>query len=112
MQDKSTPDAGLTPFLWVLAVSLFILTEAQIVVSYVRIPSQHSWLDVGHLLGMLLVVSVPGIAGLKGYSVVRRLPSVIGGGDEAKVVWLARQFLTIVIFAYVAIGWVTRQSIR
>jgi hypothetical protein len=33
MRDKSTPDAGLTPFLWVGAVLLFIITEAQIIVS-------------------------------------------------------------------------------
>jgi hypothetical protein len=109
MQDKSTPDAGLTPFLWVGAVLLFIVAEAQIVVSYFRMSSQHTWLDVGRLLGMLLVVSVPGIAGLKGYSVVKRLPAAISGGDEAKLAWVARNFLLIIIVAYVAIGWVMRQ---
>jgi hypothetical protein len=109
MRDKSTPDAGLTPVLWVGAVLLFVLTEAQIIVVYVRTPSQHTWLDVGRLLGMLLVISAPGIAGLKGYSAVKRLPSAISGNDRAKLVWIERQFLTFVICAYVAIGWVTRQ---
>lgn len=109
MGDKSTSGDGLTPFLWVGAVLLFILAEAQIIASYVRMPNQHTWLDVGRLLGTLLVVSVPGVAGLKGYSVVKRLPSSISGDDQSKLVWLERQFLTIVIFAYVAIGWVTRQ---
>jgi hypothetical protein len=108
MRDKSTLDAGLTPFLWVGAVLLFIITEAQIILSYVHIPTQHTWLDVGRLLGSLLVLSVPGIAGLKAYSVVRRWSSAIGGDDEGKLIWLERQFLTASIFAYVAIGWVTR----
>jgi hypothetical protein len=54
MRDKSTPGDGLTPFLWVGAVSLFIIAEAQIIVSYVRMSSQHTWLDVGHLLGTFL----------------------------------------------------------
>jgi len=108
MRDKSTPDAGLTPFLWVCAVLLFIITETQIIVAYVHIPSQHTWLDVGRLLGSLLVLSVPAVAGLRAYSVVRRWSSAIGGGDEGKLIWLERQFLTASIFAYVAVGWVTR----
>jgi hypothetical protein len=99
----------LTRVLWVGAVLLFILTEAQVIVPYLYASTPHSSFGIGRLLITVLVISVPGIAGLKGYSVVRGLSSAIGSGDEAKLVWVARQFLTIVIVAYVAIGWVTRQ---
>ena len=87
---------------------LFIIAEAEIIVSYIRMPTQHTWLDVGHLLGSLLVVSVPAIAGLRGYSVAGRWSSASGGNDAGKLVWLEHQFLTASIFAYVAIGWVAR----
>ncbi|HEX2776621.1 MAG TPA: hypothetical protein VHN10_08285 [Candidatus Acidoferrales bacterium] len=112
MPDQSKAERTMTQFLWAGAVLLFILSEAQIVVSYVRASSQHTWFDLGRLLATLLVLSVPGIAGLRGYSVVKRLPPAISGDDQARLVWLAHQFLTIVIFVYVAIGWVTRQGLQ
>ena len=108
MRDKSTIGDGLTRVLWIGAALLFILTEAQVIVPYLYASTPHPSFAIGRLLVTVLLISVPGIAGLKGYSVVRGLSSAIGSDNEAKVVWLARQFLTIVIVAYVAIGWVTR----
>jgi hypothetical protein len=112
MPDQSKAQRTMTHFLWAGAVLLFLLSEAQVIVSYVRGASQHTWLDLGRLLATLLILSVPGIAGLRGYSVIRGLSSPIGADDEGKFIWLAHQFLTIVIFAYVAIGWVTRQGLQ
>jgi hypothetical protein len=112
MPDQSKAERTMTQFLWAGAILLFILSEAQVIVSYVRGASQHTWLDLGRLLATLLVLSVPGIAGLKGYSVAKGLPSAASAEEEARVAWIARNFLLIVIVAYVAIGWVTRQGLQ
>jgi hypothetical protein len=97
-----------TRLLWVCAVLVFIVAEGQIIVSYLHAPASHPPFDIARLLVTVLIVSVPGLAGLRGYAVVRRLPLAIGGDDQTKLIWLAREFLVISIFAYVAMGWVTR----
>jgi hypothetical protein len=112
MRDKSGAERTMTQFLWAGAVLLFILSEAQVIVSYLYAPTPHPSFGIVRLFVTVLVLSVPGIAGLRGYSVAKRLPPPISGDDQARLVWLAHQFLTIVIFAYVAIGWVTRQGLQ
>jgi hypothetical protein len=98
----------VTRLLWVCAVLILIVAEGQIIVSYLHAPAPHPPFGIGRLLMTVLVVSVPGLAGLRGYAVVKRLPSAITGDDQTKLIWLAREFLVISIFAYVAMGWVTR----
>jgi hypothetical protein len=112
MRDKSGAERTMTQFLWAGAVLLFILSEAQVIVSYLYAPTPHPSFGTIRLLATVLVVSVPGIAGLKGYSVAKGLPSAASAGEEARVAWLARNFLLIVIVAYVAIGWVSRQGVQ
>lgn len=105
MPEKSKSADGLTRLLWVCAVLGFIAAEAQVIVAYLSAPTPHSPYGMARLVLAFLVVSIPGIADLKGYFVVRGLSSEVNGGDETKFLWLARNFLIIIIFAYAAIGW-------
>ena len=93
----------VTRALWVTAALVFIMAEVLVVVSYFHPVGPHTP-GLKHLLMNILIVSVPGLGALKGYSVARRL-SPVTSQDNGRFIWLARQFLIIGIAAYVAIGW-------
>jgi len=104
MLAKFILSAHFTRILWVCTLLVFTVAEMQVIVSYFRMPGPHSSFGIGHLLATVLIVSVPGIAGLRGYSVARALP-LPATSDQVKLVWVAREFLVISIAAYVAIAW-------
>lgn len=93
----------VTRALWVAAALVFIVSEVLVVVSYLH-PTGPRTPGIQNLLLNILIISVPGLGALKGYSVARRLSPAMSQ-DNGRVIWLARQFLIIGIAAYVAIGW-------
>jgi len=98
--------SSVTRVLWVCTVLVFVAAEAQVVAAYLGTPRPHTLLSIGRLLVAVLIVSIPGIAGLKGYQVVNRLSSPVTE-EKGKLIWLARQFLMASISAYIAISWRT-----
>jgi|GEM_PF-4623325 len=94
----------ITRTLFVGALLLLVIAEAVVIVSFVGSTKLHSTLTLGYLLGIVLVTSVPGVAGIKGYQVVGKIRSTLDAQGETKtVIWLSRQFLAMAIAGYGAI---------
>jgi hypothetical protein len=94
-------------FTWILLVGtvlVLLVVEATVIVAFAVSPKVHTSLAIGYLLASVLVTSVPGVAGVKGYYVARRLRSAIDAeGEEIIVIWLSRQFLATAVFGYGAV---------
>ncbi len=91
----------------VLACTLttFLVSEAVVIVASLGFLNGHASLGISrHLLVNVFLTSIPGIAGIRGYYVVRRLRSKLDAErEEATLVWFSRQFLAAAVFAYAAI---------
>jgi len=95
----------ITRVLLICTMLLLVLVEAVVIVGFVGSPPKpHSSLTLGYLLGIVLVTSIPGVAGIKGYQVVSKMRSTLDAEGERKTVsWLSRQFLATAIAGYGAI---------
>ncbi|HET6842232.1 MAG TPA: hypothetical protein VFK06_11195 [Candidatus Angelobacter sp.] len=86
--------------LWICAVAVFVTAEADVFIKFWRIPSDHLLWGQGTKFFIPFIVSLPMVAGMRGfYSVRRRLPSA---GDDV-ITAISLQFLFTIITAYVAL---------
>jgi hypothetical protein len=105
MQNAWLLSKSVTRILWVSAVSVFLVTEAMVVVASLGWPKGNPSLGAGHVLLNVFLLAIPGLASFRGYSAVKRLRSNFEAEppQEITFVWLSRQFLVVTIFSYVAI---------
>jgi|SRR5579859_3548646 len=86
------------------ALLLLLVAEAMVIVAFAVSPKVHPSSAIEYLLGSLFITCIPGVAGIKGYYMVRRLRSTLDAkGDETTAIWLSRQFLGVTVFAYGAV---------
>jgi hypothetical protein len=92
---------------WILlacALSVLIVAEATVIVASLGLPNVHTPLGTARLLASVLFTSIPGIAGVRGYYMVKRLRPASDLEQEKTIVpLLSRQFLFTAIAAYAAI---------
>ncbi|HXN71344.1 MAG TPA: hypothetical protein VN861_02190 [Candidatus Acidoferrales bacterium] len=104
MHDRWLGSTYITRALLVCALLLLVIAEAVVIVGFVGSPKLHSSLALGYLLGIVLVTSIPGAAGIKGYQVVSKMRPALDAQSERKaVIWLSRQFLATAVAGYAAI---------
>lgn len=89
------------------ALLMFLVSEGTIIVASLGWPNRRAasaTLGISYLLFNVFVTSIPFVIGIWGCIVVKRMQSKsVGQGDEAAFVWLWRQYLAGIVFAYVAI---------
>jgi len=89
------------------ALSMFLFTEAVLIVAALGWPNSHVPLgtrEIGHLLVSAFLTIIPLFVGIGGCNVVKRLQSKLEvGREEATFIWLWRQYLVGTVFAYGAI---------
>lgn len=90
----------MTRFLWFGVVALFLTTETDLALAFRGIPNDHPFPGVPTKYFVLFIAVLPLVAGINGYSSVRRrLPSA---GDDV-ISTLSAQFLISTVIAYVAV---------
>lgn len=90
----------MTRILWFGVVGLFAVAEIVAALAFRKIPDHHLFPGLGTKYFALFIVALPMIAGINGYSSVRRRLS--STGDDVISV-LSVQFLFTIVTAYVAL---------
>jgi hypothetical protein len=87
--------------LWVCAWASFVSAETVVIIAFSGIPNGHLFLGIGSKFIVPFLVSLPMIAGTKGYyDAQHRL--VIDNG-QSLITTLPRQFLFAIIVSYAAV---------
>ncbi len=103
MHSKWMLSERVSRILLACSLSVFLVGEAVVVVASLGLPKGPS-LGIGRILVNVLLTSIPGLAGIRGYYVVKRLRSNFDAErQEATFVWLSRQFLAVTISAYAVV---------
>jgi hypothetical protein len=83
---------------------LLLIAEAMVIVAFAVSPKMHPSFGIDYLLGSVFITCIPGVAGIKGYYMVRRLRSTLDvKGEDTTAIWLSRHFLGVTVFAYGAV---------
>jgi len=91
--------------MWIGTLLAFLFAESLVIVASVGLTNAHPPQRVGYLLLNILLTVIPVVASIRGYHVAARLRAQFGPErDEAILLWLSRQFLTLAIFAYAGIA--------
>jgi hypothetical protein len=86
------------------ALLVLLVAETTVIVAFLGLPKVHASSVMVHLLASVFVTSIPGIAGVKGYYVAKRLRLALDvNREETTVMWLSRQYLATAIAAYGAV---------
>jgi hypothetical protein len=86
--------------LWICAVAVFVVAEAEVFIKFWRIPDDHLFVVPGTKFFIAFIVALPMVAGVSGvYSVRRRIQSA---GDDV-ISAISLQFLFTIITAYTAL---------
>jgi hypothetical protein len=78
---------------------VFLVAETTVIVAFLGLPKVHTSSGIVRLLASVFITSIPGIAAIKGYYVVRRL-RLARDVEQEETTWLSRQFLVTAIAAY------------
>jgi hypothetical protein len=101
--DRLVVSRPLTRFLWWLSTLLFVLAETMVIIAILRNHGFHSVQDYLNTYGRPLIVSVPWVLGMRGYSLVEK-EALKSQSDQFSLALLSRQFLYTEISAYMMLS--------
>jgi hypothetical protein len=92
----------LTRILWICAIAVFVVAEAEVILAFREIPNDHLFLGIGSKYFVPFLVTLPFVAGLNGYFGVRRHFSATDD-QHGSISSILRQPLSAIIVSYTAI---------
>ena len=90
----------LTRILWLGVVGLFVGAEIIVALGFRKVPNDHLFPGLGTKYVVLFITALPMVAGLNGYSSVKRR---LSSATDEVISALSVQFLLTIVTAYAAL---------